>query len=64
MSQSIRKGTRGRVVDVDGNRAAALFDGARARVLQRLYFPDAVVVELLDDGPGWQRGMTGQIYRC
>jgi hypothetical protein len=57
----IRVGTRGRIVDVDGSRAAALFDGARARVLQRLYRPDAVIVELLNEGPVWHRGQVGQL---
>ena len=56
-----RVGTRGRIVDVDGSRAAALFEGARARVLQRLYFPDAVIVELLNEGPTWHRGQVGQL---
>ena len=63
----VRVGTRGRIVDIDGHRAAALFDGARARVLQRLYHPEGVVIELLDDSPAedarryWRRGMTGEI---
>jgi hypothetical protein len=59
----IRTGTRGRIVDVDGNKAAALYqDGnARVRVLQRLYFPDAVLVEVLNDGPWGSRGTTGQV---
>ena len=59
----VRVGTRGRIVDVDGNKAAAFYQdgGARARVLQRLYFPDAVLVELLNDGPWGSRGTTGQI---
>lgn len=64
---TIRVGTKGRIVDVDGNAGAAFFDGARAKVLERLYHPDAVVVELLDDGPGWpggswQRGTRGHVY--
>ena len=56
-------GTRGRIVDLDGNKAAAIYqDGnARARVLQRMYFPDAVLVELLNDGPWGSRGMTGEL---
>ena len=59
----IRVGTRGRIVDVDGNKAAALYQdgGARVRVLQRLYFPDTVLVELLNDGPWGSRGATGQV---
>lgn len=62
----IRKGTRGQIIDVDGNQQAAFFDGARARVQQRLYRPDEVLVELLDDGPGWpgwtwHHGTTGAI---
>lgn len=60
---AIRIGTRGRIVDVDGNRAAAFYEdgGARARVLRRLYFPDAVVVELLNEGPWGPRGTTGEV---
>lgn len=59
----MRVGTRGRIVDVDGNKAAAFYEdaGARGRVTQRLYFPDAVVVELLNDGPWGPRGMTGHV---
>ena len=59
----IRVGTRGRIIDVDGNRSAAFYEdgGARARVIQRLYFPDAVIVELLNDGPWGKRGLTGQV---
>jgi hypothetical protein len=58
-----RVGTRGRIVDVDGNRAAAFYEegGARARVVQRVYFPDAVIVELLNDGPWGSRGLRGHI---
>ena len=59
----VRVGTRGRIVDVDGSKAAALYQdgGARVRVLQRLYFPDTVLVELLNDGPWGSRGATGQV---
>ncbi len=62
----IRKGTRGKIVNIDGDQRAAFFDGAHARVQQRLYRPDEVLVELLDDGPGWpggtwHRGTTGTI---
>jgi hypothetical protein len=62
-TKRIRTGTRGRIVDVDGNKAAAIYQdgGARVRVLQRLYFPDAVLVELLNDGPWGARGATGQV---
>jgi hypothetical protein len=66
MTARIRKGTRGQIVNVDGDQRAAFFDGARARVQQRLYRPDEVLVELLDDGPGWpggtwHHGTTGTI---
>lgn len=57
----IRAGTRDRIVNVDGNRAAALFAGAQARVVSRMYYPDGVIVELLDDGPDWRRGTVGEI---
>ena len=62
-TKRVRVGTRGRIVDVDGNKAAAIYQdgGARVRVLQRLYFPDAVLVELLNDGPWGSRGATGQV---
>lgn len=62
----IRKGSLGRIVNADNNQRAAFFDGARARVQQRLYRPDSVIVELLDDGPGWpggtwHRGTIGEL---
>lgn len=57
----VRVGTKGQIVNVDGSRAAELFAGARAKVLQRLYRPDGVVVELLNDGPVWHRGQKGEI---
>jgi hypothetical protein len=57
----IRAGTRGRIVNVDGSRAAALFVGAQARVISRMYYPDGVIVELLDDGPVWRRGTIGEV---
>jgi hypothetical protein len=57
----IRIGTQGRIVDVDGSAVAGLFNGARARVTARRFHPDGVIVELLDDGPNWRRGMTGEI---
>lgn len=56
----IRVGTMGRIVNVDGDRRAEFYDGARAKVLKRLR-PDGVVVELLDDGPLWKRGYKGEI---
>lgn len=57
----VHVGTKGQIINVDGKRAAAEFDGARAKVLQRMYFPDGVIVELLDDGPTWRRGQKGEI---
>ena len=57
----IRVGTKGRIVNVDRRSAAAEFDGALAKVLQRMHFPDGVIVELLDDGPTWRRGQKGEI---
>lgn len=57
----IRVGTCGRIVNVDGRAAAAFYEGARARVRQRVYRPDGVVVELLDEGPGWKRGTVGEV---
>lgn len=48
-------------MNVDGRQAAALFDGARAKVIQRLHFPDTLLVELLDEGPNWHRGQIGQV---
>lgn len=57
----IRVGTKGRIVNVDGDRRAEFYDGARAKVLQRVYHPDGVVVELLDDGPLWKSGYKGEI---
>lgn len=57
----VRVGTKGQIVNVDGKRAAAEFDGARAKVLQRMHFPDGVIVEVLDDGPTWRRGQRGEI---
>jgi hypothetical protein len=58
---TIRKGTRGKLVNPDNRAAAALFDGARVRVLARKFFPDAVEVEFLDSGPNWTQGQTGEI---
>ena len=57
----IRAGTRGLIVNVDGSRAAALFAGAQARVVSRTYYPDGVIVELLNDGPVWRRGTVGEV---
>ena len=57
----IRVGMRGRIMNVDDNQAAALFEGAQAQVLQRLYFPDTIIVELLNDGSTWHRGQVGQL---
>lgn len=59
--EKIRAGTCGRIVNVDGRRDAALFDGARAKVIQRLYFPDSVIIEILDDGATWHRGTVGEV---
>jgi hypothetical protein len=53
---TVRKGTRGTIVNVDNDQRAAFFEGATARVKERWYRPDMVVVELLDDGPGWPGG--------
>lgn len=62
--------SQGRIINVDDDQRAALFNGARARVQERWYRPDmvvvVVVVELLDDGPGWpegtwRRGTTGAL---
>jgi hypothetical protein len=57
----IRVGTKGRIVNVDGDRRAEFYDGVRAKVLERRYFPDAVIVELLDAGPLWKAGYKGEI---
>lgn len=57
----IRAGTKGRIVNVDNDRRAEFYDGARAKVLARRYFPDGVIVELLDDGPLWKKGYKGEI---
>lgn len=57
----VRVGTKGQIVNVDGSHAAELFAGARAKVLRRLYHPDGVIVELLNDGPVWHLGQQGEI---
>jgi len=57
----IRVGTKGRIVNVDGRAAAEYYNGARARVTARRFFPDGVIVEILEDGPNWRRGMSGEI---
>jgi len=58
---NIKKGTRGTITNVDNDQRAAYFDGARVKVIQRLYFPDEVIVEILSNGPNWRKGTTGSI---
>lgn len=60
-AKAVRVGTRGRIINPDNSPRANLLLGAPVVVKQRLYFPDAVVVEVLDDGPYWKRGQSGEL---